>query len=224
MWDDSTSASAARSTSGMKRFERSNTVTDDGSSPALPPLLELVDRLERRQPDLNEHGARVGAYAEAIAQEMGLPAPAVARVRLAARLHDIGKSWIAPEILEKPGPLNEVEWMQIRRHPGVGARLLKTAELHELADIVMAHHERPDGTGYPYGVPARELPLEGQIVAVADVYDAMLSPRSYAVTRNPDEARAELERVASTQFDSHVVAAFLRVLDATPARVAAGSS
>jgi putative nucleotidyltransferase with HDIG domain len=204
----------------MKRFERGHTVTDDGSSSVLPPLLELVDRLERRHPDLNEHGARVGAFAEAIAQEMGLPAPAVARVRLAARLHDIGKSWISPEILEKPGPLSEVEWMQIRRHPAVGARLLKSAELHELADIVMAHHERPDGTGYPYGVPARQLPVEGQIVAVADAYDAMLSPRPYGPALSPDEARAELQRVASTQLDAHVVAAFLRVLEAAPAPVA----
>jgi putative nucleotidyltransferase with HDIG domain len=198
----------------MKRFERSHTVTDDGPSSALPPLIELVDRLERRHPDLNEHGARVSAYAEAIAYEMGLPAPAIGRVRLAARLHDIGKSWISPDILEKPGPLTEAEWTQIRRHPSVGARLLKSAELHELADIVDAHHERPDGTGYPHGVPSRELPLEAQIVAVADVYDAMLSPRAYGPSLSAEDARAELQRVASTQLDAHVVAAFIRVLDA----------
>ena len=205
----------------MKRFERSHTVTDDGSSSALPPLIELVDRLERRHPDLTEHGARVGSYAEAIAHEMGLPAPAVARVRLAARLHDIGKSWISPDILDKPGPLTEAEWMQVRRHPAVGARLLRSANLHELADIVIAHHERPDGTGYPHGVPAGEFPYEAQIVAAADVYDAMLSPRPYGPSLSSEEARRELQRVASTQLDAHVVAAFLRVLDATPARAAA---
>jgi putative nucleotidyltransferase with HDIG domain len=204
----------------MKRFDR-HTVMDDGSSSALPPLLDLVERLERRHPDLNQHGARAGAHAEAIAQEMGLPAPAVARVRLAARLHDIGKSWISPEILDKPGPLTDVEWMQVRRHPAVGARLLKSVHLHELADIVMAHHERPDGSGYPHGVPARELPLEAQIVAVADVYDAMLSPRPYVPARTAAEARAELVRVAGAQLDGHVVAAFLRVLAETPASAAA---
>lgn len=207
----------------MKRFERSHTVTDDGSSSALPPLIELVDRLERRHPELNAHGARVGAYAEAIAHEMGLPAPAVARVRLAARLHDIGKSWISPDILDKPGPLTEAEWMQVRRHPAVGARLLRSANLHELADIVMAHHERPDGTGYPHGVPAGEFPLEAQIVAVADVYDAMLSPRPYGPSLSSDEARSELQRVASTQLDAHVVAMFLRVLEAAPVNAAATS-
>lgn len=198
----------------MKRFERSHTVTDDGTSSALPPLIELVDRLERRHPDLDAHGERVGAYAETIAQEMGLPAPAVGRVRLAARLHDIGKSWISPEILEKPGPLTEAEWMHVRRHPAIGARLLKTAELHELADIVLAHHERPDGTGYPYGIPSRELPLDAQIVAVADVYDAMLSPRPYGPSLTAEEARSELQRVAGTQLDGHVVAALLRVIEA----------
>lgn len=197
----------------MKRFERIHTATDDGTSSTLPPLIELVDRLERRHRDLNAHGARVSAHAEAIAHEMGLPAPAVGRVRLAARLHDIGKSWISPEILEKPGPLTEPEWAQIRRHPAVGARLLKSAELHELADIVVAHHERPDGRGYPDGVPSHELPLEAQIVAVADVYDAMLSPRSYGACRSGEEARAELQRVAGTQLDTYVVAAFVRVLE-----------
>jgi HD-GYP domain-containing protein (c-di-GMP phosphodiesterase class II) len=221
---DPTSAAVVRSTSGMTRFERSRTVTDDGSATALPPLIELVDRLERRHADLNEHGARVGAHAERIAQELGLPAPAVARVRLAARLHDIGKSWISPDILDKPAPLTEAEWMQVRRHPAIGARLLKTASLHELADIVVAHHERPDGTGYPHGVPSAELPLEAQIVAVADVYDAMRSPRPYGAPKGPDEARAELTRVASTQLDAHVVAAFLRVLEAAPERAAVASA
>jgi len=207
----------------MRRFERCHTVTDDGSASAVSPLLGLVERLERRHPDLTAHGARVGSYAEAIGHEMGLPAPAVARIRLAGRLHDIGKSWISPEILDKPGPLTEAEWMEVRRHPAIGARLLKTAELHELADIVLAHHERPDGTGYPHGIPSAELPLDAQIVAVADVYDAMLSPRPYGPSRSPDEACAELARVASTQLDPHVVETFLRVLDAAPARVAAGA-
>jgi HD-GYP domain-containing protein (c-di-GMP phosphodiesterase class II) len=77
----------------------------------------------------------------------------------------------------------------------------------------VAHHERPDAAGYPHGVPSGETPLEAQIVAVADVYDAMLSPRPYGPTLAPTEARAELQRVAATQLDAHVVAAFLRVLD-----------
>jgi HD-GYP domain-containing protein (c-di-GMP phosphodiesterase class II) len=109
--------------------------------------------------------------------------------------------------------LNEREWVEIRRHPRTAARLLQVADLHELAGIVVAHHERPDGAGYPDGVPSEERALEAQIVAVADAYDAMLSPRPYAPTLTPEGARNELERVASTQLDAHVVDALLDVLD-----------
>ena len=181
-----------------------------GTEPGLP---ELAALLEERDPELSAHGARVAEYAVAIAREMGLPAPALARVRIAARLHDLGKVWISRDILEKPGPLTEQEWIEIRRHPRTAARLLQRTSLHDLADIVVAHHERPDGTGYPDGVPAAQVALEAQIVAAADVYDAMLSPRPYASPLTPDEARRELERVSATQLDANVVEAFLRVLD-----------
>lgn len=191
-------------------------VPELGGSAALPPLVELVDVLEERHPALGAHGDRVAWYAERIAKEMGLPAPGVGRVRLAARLHDIGKVWISPEILDKPGPLTEDEWHEIRRHPAVGARLLQSAGLHELADIVVGHHERPDGRGYPQGMPSDEMPIEAQIVAVADVYDAMLSPRPYGPTLTAAEAAAELDRVAWSQLDGNVVAAFKRVLERHP--------
>jgi HD-GYP domain-containing protein (c-di-GMP phosphodiesterase class II) len=194
----------------MTRFDRKDAVTDDGRKPGLP---ELADLLEERDAELSAHGARVAEYAERIARAMGLPAPAVGRVRVAGRLHDLGKIWIAREILEKPGPLTEREWVEIRRHPQVAARLLQVAELHDLADIVVAHHERPDATGYPKGIASSDAPLEAQIVAVADVYDAMLSPRPYAPALTPEEARLELERVAATQLDPHVVDTFLSVLD-----------
>jgi putative nucleotidyltransferase with HDIG domain len=189
---------------------------EDGGSAALPPLVELVDLLDERDSELSAHGIRVSAYAEAIAREMGLPAPAVGRVRVAGRLHDLGKVWISRDILDKPGPLDEREWSEIHRHPATGARLLRIAELHDLADIVGAHHERPDGSGYPHGVPAADTPLEAQIVAVADVYDAMLSPRPYGPTLDATEAQAELRRVAGRQLDGQVVAALLRVLESAP--------
>jgi HD-GYP domain-containing protein (c-di-GMP phosphodiesterase class II) len=182
-----------------------------------PGLPELADLLEERDAELSAHGARVGEYAVAIAREMGLPAPALARVRIASRLHDLGKVWISSDILDKPGPLTEREWEEIRRHPRTAARLLQRTSLHDLADIIVAHHERPDGSGYPNGIPSADVALEAQIVAAADVYDAMLSPRPYAAPLTPDEARAELERVSSTQLDANVVEAFLRVLD-SPAR------
>lgn len=193
----------------MTRFEGKD-VTDDADTPGLPELAEL---LEERDAELSAHGARVAEYAERIARAMGLPAPAVGRVRVAARLHDLGKVWIARDILDKPGPLTDREWSEIRRHPSVAARLLKTAGMHDLAAIVVAHHERPDATGYPDGVASADTPLEAQIVAVADVYDAMLMERPYAPARTPDEARQELERVAAAQLDANVVEAFLGALD-----------
>jgi HD-GYP domain-containing protein (c-di-GMP phosphodiesterase class II) len=204
----------------MRRFDRPHAVTEDGATPGLP---ELADLLEERDPELSAHGARVAQHAEAIARAMGLPAPAIARVRIAGRLHDLGKVWVSRDILDKPGPLTEREWDEVRHHPRTAARLFQIAQLHDLADIVVAHHERPDGSGYPAGVPSDKTPLEAQIVAVADVYDAMLSARPYAPALTPDEARLELERVASEQLDAHVVEAFLAVLDAPrQARRAAG--
>ena len=192
----------------------------DGERPGLP---ELVDLLEERDAELSAHGARVAEYAEQIAREMGLPAPAIGRVRVAARLHDLGKVWIARDILDKPGPLTDREWGEIRRHPRLAAQALRLGEFHDVAAIVDAHHERPDAAGYPDGIPAAYTPVEAQIVAVADVYDAMLSERPYAPARTAEAARKELERVAATQLDANVVEAFLRVLDG-PSRTRAAAS
>ena len=178
-----------------------------------PGLPELADLLEERDAGLSAHGVRVAGYADVIAREMGLPAPAIGRIRIASRLHDLGKVWISRDILDKPGPLTDSEWEVMRRHPQTAARLLQSTSLYDLADIIVAHHERPDGSGYPDAVPSSERPLEAQIVAVADVYDAMLSDRPHVPARTPEEARLELERVSATQLDANVVEAFLRVLD-----------
>lgn len=193
----------------MRRFD-TRQVRDDAAPPGLP---ELADLLEERDAELSAHGVRVAEYAEAIAREMGMPAPAIGRIRIAARLHDLGKVWIPRDILEKPGPLTEAEWDVVRRHPRTAARLLQSTSLYDLADIIVAHHERPDGKGYPDALPSSETPVEAQVVAVADVYDAMLSERPYVRARTPGEARLELARVAATQLDANVVEVFLRVLD-----------
>ena len=197
----------------MASFEQTDEVTDGDPVSGLPELAEL---LEERDAELSAHGTRVAEYAERIARAMGLPTPAIGRVRVAARLHDLGKIWIARDILDKPGPLSEREWSEVRRHPRLAAGVLRAGDFHDLAAIVVAHHERPDAAGYPEGVPSGETPLEAQIVAVADVYDAMLSHRPYAPARTPNEARQELERVAATQLDAHVVDAFLGVLESQP--------
>ncbi len=204
----------------MAPLERTDDDLDDEPVPGLPELAEL---LEERDAELNAHGVRVAEYAEQIAREMGLPVPAIGRVRAAARLHDLGKVWIARDILEKPGPLNDKEWGEIRRHPRLAAQALRVGGSHDVAAIVDAHHERPDAAGYPDGIPSAYTPVEAQIVAVADVYDAMLSERPYAPARTAEGARKELERVAATQLDANVVEAFLRVLDSPPRARAAAS-
>ena len=193
----------------MASYER----IDDGMDDPVPGLPELAELLEERDAELSAHGKRVAEYAERIARAMGLPAPVIGRVRVAARLHDLGKVWISRDILDKPGPLSEREWSEVRRHPGLGAGALRAGDFHDVAAIVVAHHERPDASGYPEGIPSGETPVEAQIVAVADVYDAMLSRRPYAPARTAGEAREELERVSAKQLDENVVEAFLRVLD-----------
>jgi HD-GYP domain-containing protein (c-di-GMP phosphodiesterase class II) len=182
----------------MARFERIDDVMDDDDP--VPGLPEMAELLEERDAELSAHGARVAAYAERIARAMGLPAPVIGRVRVAARLHDLGKVWISRDILDKPGPLTEREWGEIRHHPRVAARLFRLADLHDLADIVLAHHERPDASGYPEGIPSGETPLEAQIVAVADVYDAMLSQRPYAPPRRRARSSRASPRPSWTQM------------------------
>lgn len=152
-------------------------------------------------------------HAELTARELGLAPALVERVRLAGFLHDIGKIGVSDAILRKPGPLNEEEWEEMRRHPEIGARLLAAREFDDIRQWVVAHHERPDGRGYPHGLAAEEIPLEAKILAVADAYEAMTSDRVYRSAIGREKARTELRRGAGDQFDARAVQAFLTVLD-----------
>jgi HD-GYP domain-containing protein (c-di-GMP phosphodiesterase class II) len=151
----------------------------------------------------------VGRYAKLIAVEMGLPKELVERVQLAGVLHDIGKIGVADSIVNKPDALTAEEWLEMEKHPEFGARMLERAELYDVAEWVLAHHERPDGQGYPLGLAGDEIPLEARIVAVADAYEAMTHDRVYRSSIGHTAARAELRRTAGTQFDARAVEAFL---------------
>ena len=161
------------------------------------------------------HGSRLVRPAQATAGILGLPAEQISRVGLAALLHDLGKLALPRTILLKPGPLSAEEWAAIRLHPELGAQMLSRAggALAELGRIVVAHHERWDGGGYPHGLARDAIPLEARILSVVDAFDAMTSPRVYRQPLAREEARVELERCADRQFDPVVVAAFLQVLD-----------
>jgi diguanylate cyclase (GGDEF)-like protein/putative nucleotidyltransferase with HDIG domain len=178
----------------------------------LATVLNLAEALDMRDVGTARHSQTVGRYCERMARELGLHRERVDRIRIAGVLHDIGKIGVSDAILCKPGPLDPWEWEQMRKHPEIGARLLGGSGLDDIRSWIIAHHERPDGCGYPRGVTSDEIPLEARILAVADAYEAMTSDRVYRRSLGADAARAELRAGAGTQFDARVVAAFLRAV------------
>jgi HD-GYP domain-containing protein (c-di-GMP phosphodiesterase class II) len=172
----------------------------------------LAETLDLRDVSTARHSQTVGRYAEGIARALDLPEERVQRIRAAGVLHDVGKLGIADAVLQKPGPLTDEEWADMRRHPELGARILEHANLRDISAWVLAHHERVDGRGYPLGLAGEAIPLEARILAVADAYEAMTADRPYRAALSRDAARAELLACAGTQFDPAVVDAFLRAL------------
>lgn len=182
----------------------------------LATVLNLAEALDFRDQGTASHSQTVGRYSENMARELGLSAQRVERIRTAGVLHDIGKIGVADSILQKPGPLTPEEFEQMRKHPEIGARILGGSGLDDIRSWVIAHHERPDGRGYPYGLSGDEIPIEVRILSVADAYEAMTSDRVYRKAIGAEAARRELLAGAGTQFDAEVVTAFLRVLDRQP--------
>jgi diguanylate cyclase (GGDEF)-like protein len=176
-------------------------------------ILDLAEAVDLRFSGSARHSETVGRYAEMMAHELGLSEQRTGRVRLAGLLHDIGKVGVPESVLKKPGKLTDEEFALIRRHPELGEQILEHPSLGDVREWVGAHHERPDGHGYPLGLRAGEIPLEARIVAVADAYEAMTSDRTYRDSMGHTAARAELERCAGTQFDVDVVAALVSVLE-----------
>jgi diguanylate cyclase (GGDEF)-like protein/putative nucleotidyltransferase with HDIG domain len=183
---------------------------DRGSN--LAAVLALTEVLDIRDAGTAVHSQTVGRYAETIARGLGFSEELVERVRLAGILHDIGKIAVPDAVLSKPGPLSDDEYAQMKKHPEVGAVIVDGADLHDIASWVMAHHERPDGRGYPLGLTDDDIPLEAKILAVADAYEAMTVDRVYRKALPVQEARAELRRCAGSQFDPRVVDVFLEAL------------
>jgi HD-GYP domain-containing protein (c-di-GMP phosphodiesterase class II) len=147
-----------------------------------------------------------------IARELGLSADRVRRIEIAGILHDIGKIGLPDAILQKPGKLGKAELAEIRTHPEIGGQILSGRGLEDLRAWVIAHHERPDGKGYPLGLTDAQIPIEAKILAVGDAYEAMTANRVYRPGIGDRAARGELLRCAGTQFDARVVAGFLSVL------------
>lgn len=160
------------------------------------------------------HSTRVADFSVKIGKAMGLAGQELESLHKAAMFHDIGKIWVPKYLLLKEGPLTAEEQAQIRKHPVIGAELLDSAHaLPGETAAVLHHHERYDGTGYPYGLKGLAIPLEARIMAVADAFDAMTSERPYRSALLMREALDELYSNAGTQFDPRVVEAFLNALN-----------
>jgi HD-GYP domain-containing protein (c-di-GMP phosphodiesterase class II) len=167
-----------------------------------PLLTTFSAALEARDPYLRGHSARVTSFAERLALTLGWRGERLDVLRLGGCLHDVGKIAVSVSVLRKRGPLSEEELGQIRRHPVTGARLVECFEDFEPAlPYVLYHHERWDGSGYPHGLRGGEIPVEARLLCVVDAFDAMTSRRAYRPALTIEQALAELERCAGSQFD-----------------------
>jgi diguanylate cyclase (GGDEF)-like protein len=174
----------------------------------------LLQALFERSPGLRDHVGEVVHRAVSIGETFGLPPDELEELRLAARLHDVGKLAVPDDVLQKPGPLHPEEWAFIREHTVIGQRILAASPgWLGVAAIVRATHERWDGTGYPDGLAGDAIPLAARIIAVCDAFSAMTSPRPYRLPIAREQALEELHAHAGTQFDPDVVAAFAVIVE-----------
>ena len=172
----------------------------------------LASVLDARERETQAHSWRVQEYSLRLARELGVPEADWKQLLVGALLHDVGKIGIPDIILLKPGKLTEQEWQEIRRHPLIGYEMLKgLAHLQVERAIVLAHHERWDGSGYPKGIAGAAIPLGARIFSVADTLDSVTSDRPYRKRAGFATARDEIARGSGTQYDPEVVAAFLGV-------------
>jgi len=173
-------------------------------------LENFMTALDMRDVETYGHSKTVARYSHVLAEALGIRDPqTLDNIRRGALLHDAGKIAIPDAILKKPGPLSAQEWEKIKRHPALGYGLIKDIKLvREVGNIILCHHERYDGTGYPRGLEKSAIPLEARIFAVADTLDAITSHRPYRSQGDFRSARAEIVRNAGTQFDPRVVEAF----------------
>ncbi len=176
-------------------------------------MLAMAASLEARDDETQEHALRVALSAERLAAPMGISDPEeLQRLRWGALLHDVGKIGLPDGVLKKPGPLTREEWRLVHQHPLTGFELVRRLDfLGDARQIVLSHHERWDGHGYPQGLREEEIPLAARIFAVADSFDAITSNRPYRTARDYEAAREELDQGAGSQFDPRVVEAFLTI-------------
>ena len=176
----------------------------------------LGNAIDAKDPHTSLHSAEVAEIARALALSMGVSPAEADVIHVAGHLHDIGKIGVPDSVLRKQGPLTTAEWSSIRQHPESGAAILRPVqELNSLGvvDMVLHHHERYDGKGYPARLAGSQIPLGARIIAVADSLSAILQNRPYREARDFDAAVAEIRRCSGTQFDPRVVEGLCRTVD-----------
>jgi PAS domain S-box-containing protein/putative nucleotidyltransferase with HDIG domain len=170
--------------------------------------------LDLRDHETEGHSQRVTNLTVQLARSLGLDSEALVNIRRGALLHDIGKMGIPDQILRKPGPLSDEEWVIMRLHPGHAYELLRPISFLQAAlEIPYCHHERWDGKGYPRGLRGEEIPLAARIFAVVDVWDALTNDRPYRAALPVDEVFAYMRKQANTHFDPHILDGFLRMME-----------
>lgn len=175
-------------------------------------LNEITHKVMQKDLYTYEHNNRLHGYSMQIAEKLDLNRERCEMLLFAAMFHDIGKLNVPDYILQKPGMLNEEEFCYIRQHPTDGKKIISDTYLKYIGDIIEQHHERLDGSGYPYGLKAQDILLEAKIIAVADSYDAMTTDRPYRKAMTPKKAMQELEGLVDVHYEKNVVEVFKDIL------------
>lgn len=176
-------------------------------------IFSLKTTLEKRTLETFEHSERIKKLAIQLGTAAGLAENKLDDLAIASTMHDIGKIGISDPILLKPDKLTPEEWAIIKKHPEIGYHIiLSSPNMSNIAEYILAHHERWDGSGYPLGLKGEAIPIISRIIAIADAYDVMLSDRPYKNAMTKEEAQAEMRRCSGTQFDPHLVDIFLKII------------
>jgi putative nucleotidyltransferase with HDIG domain len=176
-------------------------------------LEALVNALEAKDPYLRGHSARVADLSANIATELGMNEEELDRVRMAGRLHDLGKIGTRDAVVNKEGPLTPEEFEHVKQHVIIGAQILAPlVHLGDIVSMVKSHHERWDGTGYPDGLRGEEIPKGGRIIAAAEVYDALTTSRPYQEKMTPEQAVERMGDLSGAVLDANVYDALLRIV------------
>lgn len=175
-------------------------------------ILVLADQVSEKDPYTLQHNKRVKEYAIKLSDKLGLDNDSKRNVLFAALFHDVGKIELPGALLTKKEELTIDEWALIKEHPELGAKMLAETHFSEIAEIILQHHERLDGSGYPQGLRDEQIMLEARIIAVADVFDAMTSDRAYRAALPVDVSIAEIELMKEILFDGKVVDALIEIL------------